>query len=116
MSEPVLGARFYRLAAGGEPVRDWLKSLSKEDRTAIGEEIKTVQYEWPLGMPKVRKLGTGLWESRVSLPDHRIARVTFTIHMSNMILLTGFFKTSNKTPRTELKLARERQLKVKGWK
>ena len=116
MSEPVLGAKFYRLASGGEPARDWLKSLSKVDRKAIGEELKTVQFEWPLGMPKVRKLSPGLWECRTALPGHRFARVIFTICMGNMILLTGFFKTTDKTPLTELKIARERQLKVKGWK
>jgi hypothetical protein len=49
-----LGVRFYRTAAGNEPVREWLKELDGADRKKIGEEIKTVQLGWPLGMPLVR--------------------------------------------------------------
>lgn len=56
---------FYKSDSGKEPVRDWLKKLDKEDRKVIGEEIKTVQFGWPLGMPLVRKIETGLWEVRI---------------------------------------------------
>jgi hypothetical protein len=33
----------------------------------LGEDIKTVQYGWPLGMPLVRKLEPGLWEVRSNI-------------------------------------------------
>ncbi len=52
-----LPAIFFRTEADNEPVRDWLKSLPDEDRKAIGEDIRTVQYRWPLGMPLVDNLG-----------------------------------------------------------
>ncbi|MDF1537003.1 MAG: type II toxin-antitoxin system RelE/ParE family toxin, partial [bacterium] len=45
---------FFRQESGKEPVRDWLRSLSTEDRKLIGADIKTVQWGWPLGMPLVR--------------------------------------------------------------
>jgi hypothetical protein len=32
-----------------------------ELRKIIGEDIKTVQFGWPLGMPVVRKLALKLW-------------------------------------------------------
>ena len=51
---------FYKSESGKEPVREWLKSLSKEDKTIIGEDIKTVEFGWPLGMPLVRKLDRNL--------------------------------------------------------
>jgi len=41
---------------------EWLKSLDAEDRRTIGEDIKDVEFAWPLGMPLVRSLGRGLWE------------------------------------------------------
>ena len=42
-------AVFYRTEAGGEPVRALLKSLpSREDRKRIGEDIKTVEFGWPV--------------------------------------------------------------------
>jgi DNA-binding Xre family transcriptional regulator len=44
----------------------------------IGEDIKTVQFGWPLGMPLVRKMAKDLWEIRIHLVD-RIARVLFTV-------------------------------------
>lgn len=62
--EPILRVVFYRSASGREPVRDWLRALDRESRRVIGNDIKTVQYGWPLGMPLVRNLGGGLWEVR----------------------------------------------------
>src|SRR5271168_2586033 len=72
-----LPASFYRSDSGREPVREWLKGLEPEDRKAIGEDIKDVEFSWPIGMPLVRSLGRGLWEVRSSLPRGRIARVLF---------------------------------------
>jgi hypothetical protein len=37
-------ARFYRTERGGEPVREWLKSLDKQDRFLIGTDIRKVEY------------------------------------------------------------------------
>lgn len=54
---PVLDVRFFRTDAGREPVREWLKGLPAIERKTIGEDIKTVQFGWPLGMPLVRHLG-----------------------------------------------------------
>ncbi len=73
-----LPARFYRSDSGREPVREWLKGLEPEDRKAIGEDIKDVEFSWPLGMPLVRSLGRDLWEVRSRLPRGRIARVLFS--------------------------------------
>jgi len=42
---------FFRAQSGSEPVREWLKSLSVDDKKTIGEDIKTVQFGWPIGMP-----------------------------------------------------------------
>ena len=41
MEEPILSVVFYRSDAGKEPVRDWLRELTVEDRKAIGADIKT---------------------------------------------------------------------------
>jgi len=41
-------------------VREWLKGLAREDRHRIGEDLREVQFEWPVGMPRVRGLGQGL--------------------------------------------------------
>ncbi len=104
---------FFRTRRGNEPVRDWLKSLPHEEKRIIGEDVKTVQFGWPLGMPLVRKLEPGIWEVRSSL-SAGIARVLFTVEGSTMILLHGFIKKSQKTPLEDLRLARERLRLLRG--
>ena len=103
-----LSVVFYRTPSGSEPVRDWLKTLSQEDRKKIGEDIKTCEFGWPVGMPICRSLGKGLWEVRTSLKG-RIARVMFLAAEDRMVLLHGFVKKSQATPQTDLNLARARQ-------
>jgi hypothetical protein len=43
-NQPILNVVFYKSESGNEPVRERLKDLSKADRQAIGEDIKTAQY------------------------------------------------------------------------
>ncbi|HXE08237.1 MAG TPA: type II toxin-antitoxin system RelE/ParE family toxin [Acidobacteriaceae bacterium] len=103
-----LPARFYRNAGGREPVREWLKELPPEDRRIVGEDIKDVEFAWPLGLPLVRPLSRGLWEVRSSLTQGRIARIIFCVSNSSMVLLHGFIKKTQKTPQQEIDLALKR--------
>jgi phage-related protein len=105
---PVLRVRFYRTGEGREPVREWLKALPAHERKAIGDDIRTLQFGWPLGMPLVRKIETGIWEVRTKLPG-RIARVFFTTFEDGAVLLHGFIKKSQETPLSEIRLARRRK-------
>ncbi len=101
-------ARFYQSSSGREPVRDWLKSLSIIDRKIIGDDIQTLEFGWPIGMPLCRNLGQGLWEVRSNLTNG-IGRVIFCIHESELMLLHCFIKKTQKTPKIDLDLARKRQ-------
>ena len=109
MTDKRVPAEFYRNENGTEPVRDWLKSLSKEERFLIGADIKTVEFGWPIGMPTCRPMGDGLFEVRTNLPQNKIARVLFCFYAGKMILLHGFIKKSQKTPKQQLNLALERK-------
>jgi phage-related protein len=100
--------RFYRSAAGAEPVRDWLRSLTKQDRLAIGKDLATVQVGWPMGMPLCRALGAGLWEVRSVLPSKRIARLLFFAADDQLGIVHGFVKKTQKAPADDLALARKR--------
>ncbi len=103
---------FYRTESGAEPVRDWLKKCSRTDRRIIGEDLKTAEPGWPIGMPLARKLGNGLWEIRSCLSRGRIARVLFTVKEQRMILLHGFVKKDRKTRKQDLSLARKRKRQI----
>ena len=108
MTDKKVPARFYKNEAGKEPVRDWLKNLGQSERYLIGTDIKTVEYGWPIGMPTCRPLGKGLFEVRTNLPDG-IARVIFCFYEDQLILLHGFIKKTQKTPKADLDLALSRK-------
>ena len=104
---PTLSCRFYASATGNEPVREWLKSLPSAVRQEIGADIGQVQWTWPVGKPLVDGFGAGLFEVRTSL-EGNIYRVLFCLAGATMVLLHGFQKKSQKTPKAEVTLARRR--------
>ncbi len=115
MNHPTLDVRFFKTKADSEPVREWLKSLSAAERKTIGEDIKTVQFGWPLGMPLVAHIGGDIWEVRIRL-DTRIARVLFAMDGNVMVLLHGFIKKQQKTPTPDLDIAKDRLKQLRGRK
>jgi phage-related protein len=103
---------FYRTEAGREPVRAWLKEMPPEDRRLIGEDIKTAEFGWPIGMPTCRSLGDGLYEVRTDLAGNRIAWVFFYVDRNRrMVLLHGILKKTRATPASDLSLARANKRK-----
>ena len=115
VKKPDFKVFFYLTSMNREPVREWLQTLKKEEKKKIGEDIKTVQFGWPIGMPIARKLAKDLYEVRSSL-DNRIARVIFTVQETQIILLHGFIKKSQKTPKKDIDLALVRLKNIKGKK
>ena len=106
---PILEVVFFNTGCGNEPVRDWLRAMDTEDRKVVGEDIKLTQLRWPIGMPLVRKLAPGLWEVRSYLRNGRVARVLFTVHGHDMVLLHSFEKKSNKIRKKDLELSKQRK-------
>jgi phage-related protein len=112
MRNPILEVYFYETEQGNEPVRQWLQLLSPADKKRIGEDIKTVQFGWPLGMPLVKHLDGDIWEVRIHL-SKSIARVLFVLDKNLMILIHGFIKKQQKTLRSDLDLAKDRVKKLR---
>lgn len=110
--KPKLSCRFFVTDAGNEPVREWLKKLDEDVRKEIGSDIQVVQWRWPTGKPLVDGFGDGLFEVRTSFDDD-IYRVLFCLDGSTMVLLHGFKKKAQKTPKRDLARARKRQKQVK---
>lgn len=116
MESKRIPAKFYKTETGNEPVREWLRQRPPEERKVIGIDIKTVEYGWPVGMPTCRSMGKGLYEVRSNLSDGTIARVLFCIYRENMLLLHGFIKKTQKTPKQDLDLALKRKKKLEAGK
>ncbi len=102
---------FYRTKDGNEPAREFMKALSREDRREIGADLHAIQTDWPIGMPLVRSLGRGMWELRSNLGD-RISRIIFCFHQKQIVVLHGFIKKSQRTPKADLDLSLKRMKEV----
>lgn len=96
------------------PVREWLLSLSREDRIEIGGDIANVEYHWPVGPPQCKAIGNGVFEIRSRISDGRTARVLFFTERNQLYLLHGFIKKSTKIPKRDLDLARNRKKEMEG--
>lgn len=108
MQQDPLKVNFFKTPNGSEPVKDWLKTFNQSDKKVIGADIRTVQFGWPLGMPLVRKMEADLWEIRIDV-SIGIARIFLTIDSNKQILLLhGIVKKSQKTPKQDLTLAKQR--------
>lgn len=107
-----LPAAFYRNAGGNEPVQQWLRALNPDDRKAVGADIATVEFGWPVGMPVCRPIGDGLLEVRSSISDGRTARVLFCILKDEMVLLHAFIKKTQRTPPHDRSLAIKRKKEI----
>ena len=105
--ENPLSAAFFQTESGSQPCRDFILSLSQDDKREVGVKIFMVQKGFPIGLPLVRKMETDLWEIRMTITDG-ICRIFFTIAENTMILLHGFVKKSQKTPQNELETAKNR--------
>ena len=118
-TKPELCVVFFRTDRGNDPVRDWLESFGERSEMIIDTDITVVAENWPsvLGTSLVKKLRgeESLWEirSRIS-SEKRIARVLFTVEAGEIILLHGFIKKSQHTPRKDLRIARRRNRLWKG--
>lgn len=111
-SDRPLSIVFFRLDSGREPVREWLRELDQGSRRSIGQDIKTLQLGWPVGMPLARKMADDLWELRSHIASG-IARSFFTLYDGKIVLLHGFVKKARKTPAKELTTAKRRLAKLR---
>jgi len=112
----IIDVQFYKSDAGSIPVKEWLKKLTAADRKNIGDDIRTVEFGYPIGMPFVGKIDTGLWEVRSNLSNNRISRVLFTVYSDMMVLLHAFIKKTSKTPKNDLNTAKRRMSHMKKEK
>lgn len=102
---------FFATPAGNEPALEFIKTFEKPERVIIGENLKTVQFGWPIGMPICSPLGDGIYEVRTSLSSKREVRILFFQHGDVIVVVHAFLKKTQKTPKADkdIALARKRE-------
>jgi phage-related protein len=107
----MISVLFYATPSKRQVVKEWILSFDKSDRRILGEDLKTVQIGYPMGMPFCRPLGQGLSEVRSTLSGNREARMIFYYDSAAeaLVVLNGFIKKSRATPKAEIDLALKRK-------
>lgn len=101
---------FYESDFGNKPVEEFLDSLGSAPRAKFVRTLELLQIQQMVPAKFWRKLsGTDLWEVRVEYAGN-IYRVLAAFAKGNrVILLHGFQKKSQKTPRQDMEIAQQRQ-------
>ncbi len=100
----------YEKENGEAPVEDFLNSLDAKMRAKMFGMIVILQEKGnQLREPYSKHLDDGIFELRCKLGSN-ITRVLYFFYCEGRIVLTnGFVKKTQKTPKKELKLAKQRR-------
>ncbi len=102
--------KLFELHNGKVPVLEYITSLPAKNQAKIYREIELLEeHGINLAYPHTKKIEgnqySGLWELRIKFSSDS-SRIFYFLHVSNtFVLLHGFSKKSDKTPRRELEQA-----------
>ncbi len=99
---------YYETANRRCPVQEYLDSLDSETAARVKFDLDLLkEFGLGLGAPYVRSLGGKLWELRTT--GHPQCRVLyFAASGKRFVLLHGFAKKTQKTPRADIDTALQR--------
>lgn len=108
---------YYSTPSGREPVQEFIDSLEEKTKTRVHNTFELLSEFGPiLKMPHAKKVtGTPIWELRIlgeaSLRFFYVARIG-----QSFLILHGFSKRKQKTPKQEIELAlkRLREYKIRS--
>jgi phage-related protein len=103
---------YYETSSGKEVVKDFIDKLPKIPGAKLGRQLDLLEeFGNDLGMPHAKPMGDGLLELRVR--GKQEVRV-FYVHVigKRIVLLHGFIKKTQETPKRELEIARKRQSEI----
>jgi phage-related protein len=94
--------RDYQTAAGGRPVKAFISKLTDEEAAAVVAGMRDVAVH---GLERARHVQGDIYEVRVDA-DRRSFRILFAQETKFILLsLSGFPKTTQKTPKGDLDVA-----------
>lgn len=100
---------YYTTVQGENPISKFLDSLSGKQQAKILRIFRSIKdYGLQSVLPHVKKLtGTPLWEIRILGKDN--LRIIYVIpYLKTVLVLHGFIKKTQKTPKKEIKTALNR--------
>ena len=101
---------FYDSDSGNKPVEEFLDSLDSAPRAKFVRTLELLQAEQMVPAKFWKKLhGTDLWEVRAEYAGNIYRILATTAKGNRVILLHGFQKKSQKTPRQDMEIAQQRQ-------
>ena len=100
---------FYSTPAGDEVVGEFLSSLPDKDLAKALRGIKLLkQMGLELREPNVKHLEGPIWELRIKFSSNAYRILYVVCDENTVVLLHGFMKKTQKTPRTEIAIAKSR--------
>ena len=98
-----------------EKIRSKIEKWPVGIRAYYARTTEKMQIYGPnLGMPFTRSMGQGLFEIRAKSKEGAGRAFFCTIVGNKIVILHEFIKKSNKTPKKEMDIARQRLKEVKG--
>ena len=100
---------FYETPGGKFPVEVFISSLTLDAQDKFLYKKELLEYFGPgLRYPHTKGIGGGIFELRFKGKEGQIRVLFFFCHKRRIILVYGFCKKTQKTPRKEIKIAAER--------
>jgi len=101
---------FYRTSNGNCPVKKYLSDLNAKQRSNIFEAMDLLEnFGIELREPYVKYLDEKIYELRVRDQDGIYRILYFAAKGRRFIMLHGFTKKTQKTPRKEIEIALKRK-------
>jgi len=104
---------YYTDKRGEQPVKEWIKNLDRKLRLKVYRSFELLEeFNLNLKSPYVKPLEDKLYELRIKDPKG-IYRIIYFAHTGReFIMLNGFTKKTQKTPKKEIELAKIRMKEV----
>jgi phage-related protein len=101
---------FYESDFGDKPTEEFLANLKPDARAKVVRTLEFLREQQIVPSKFWKKLaGSNLWEVRVEYAGSIYRIIATTAKGNRVILLHGFQKKSQKTPRQDMEIAQQRQ-------
>ena len=105
--------RFYETPSGRSPTLDFIDKQPARDQAVLVAVLEDVENNgFAAKGAQFRQLQGKLWEIKIKAPSGGYRFLYATLDKDNLIILHGFKKKTQKTPKKEMEIAIKR---LKEW-